>query len=555
MIADFGMLTTLMALATFGSMLFLVFIVHRTLASRTPPQTTKPDCKKKKRKGNHPRGGRGRIKGKGKHHATLTESRQQPGPPVLSPPRAKQAEEEETETCNNAEEDQTSIDTSLHKTDFLPKELTRKGSTAETDSCRPRIESSSTVDTAAMDDQSIESASVASAPSATSTVVSSRSPRALIRLEEGKKKDNKKRTNKRGKKGSASSKGYGVVVASPSRPAYVGKPPSQNENSPVSLGNVTNTGLSRSRRGGTGNQNATINGRPVRSLADRMSSPVPTVSNDSLFSTPLSSPTDTHARVGKPNTDPNVPSLQTPILTPPTPSSSLFYHEPTTPTPSFYGIATQPGRTNTLSNPTMYNASETNRGGYMTTGKIELTAFLARVGIVGTACEDLVEALDNVDGLYRLSDAQFELYNVSPDEKHRIDMMLEARRRVRAEATLVSSTAGSSIRPPPGLSVPPADNANQTTVRLSPPCLNPATYTSESGIPPVGYMATSRTDVDFGSSPPMSGSNTQQIPSLSLLSSYNVSNSGIGEQADEEIEAELQELGGQMIGSVLDFEG
>ena len=196
MVADFGILTTIMALATFGSMLSLVFIVHRTLASRTPPQTTRTESsKKKKRKGNHPRGG-GRIKNKGKHHA-VSESRPRP----VSPPLEKQTEEEQTDNVEKVDkEDQSLLDTSEHKTDFLPRQLTTKETLA--DDRRPRIESSSTVDTAAMmDDQSIESASVASAPSAASTVVSSRSPKSLNRLEEGKKKDSKKRTNKRSQEG------------------------------------------------------------------------------------------------------------------------------------------------------------------------------------------------------------------------------------------------------------------------------------------------------------------------------------------------------------------
>jgi hypothetical protein len=532
-VADFGILTTIMALATFGSMLFLVFIVHRTLASRTPAQITQTDHnKKKKRKGNHLRGGGGRgarIKNKGKHHAG---SRPRP----VSPPLEKQTEEDKTDdnVQKVEKEDHAPMDNSERKTDFLPKQLSTKETLAK--SHRPRVESSSTVDTTAMlDDQSIESASVASAPSTVSTVVSSRSPRSLNRLEEGKKKDSKKLTNKRGKKGSSSLKGYGISSASPSRTDYAYQPSSKNENSPAIVGNAAVR--SRSRRGG-GNQNTR---RQVRSLADRMASPVPTASNNSLFSTPLSSPTNPLVHGSKTSHALSIHSLQAHTST----SPSQFSHEPTTSLPNH--SATQMGQTNMFFNSSNFDASESNR---ITSGKVELAAFLARVGLVGTVCSDLVEALDNVDALYRLSDAQFEIYNVSSDQKLRVDMMLEARRRARVEAAFASSPR-SSVRPPPGLMAP---TVNQSATLLSPPRLNPATYSSESDIPSVGYMATSRTDIDFGRSSPMGGgSQTLQVPSLSSFSTYQGPSNG--SRDDEEIEAELQELGGQMIGSVLDFEG
>ena len=156
-------------------------------------------------------------------------------------------------------------------------------------------------------------------------------------------------------------------------------------------------------------------------------------------------------------------------------------------------------------------------------GKMELAGFLAQVGLVGTACADLLEDLDDVDALSRLSEAQFELYNVAPDTKVRIDLLLEARARSRM-----------AIRPPPGLT------ANESPLLMSPPRLNHAVEK-----PPPGYP--SPHDARFGTN----------VPSLSLLSSYDGS-SHVGTEDDEEnsrIEAELQELGGQMVGSILDFDG
>lgn len=548
MIADYGILTTLAALATFASILCLVYVMFKTLSPRTPQSqnTTKTiDRKKKKRKGNHPRGGRGRIQGKGKPQSGRH----------VSPPRMA----DQKDSCNAEEErEEASMDSSNHKTDFLPKELTSK-CTAAAESGRPRVQSSSTVETVAMDDQSVESASVqsiASAPSAASTVVS-RSPQSSNRQEEGNKKnsENVKRTNtiKKGRKGSAS-KGYGASAVSPSRPD-VYRPPTKNTNaySPATPVNTPPySARSRSRRGG-GNPNAN-GGRPFRSLHDRMSSPT---SNDSLFFTPLSPPVHAHAR-DRANAL-NVPTLQTPLLThqPPTPpSSSLFSQPPTTPTARNAIPPKQDGTTNIFYNAPSFTDSNSFLGNSRrdTPRKMELASFLSRVGISGNVLEDLVEALDGVDSLYKLSDAQFELYNVSPDKKLRIEILLQDRRRARMGPSSPGASPG-AIRPPPGLTSPAGvvNSGPQAVAFASPPRLiNQATYASSETRPSPGYSTAGRTDVDFGRSPSLSGSNSQ-IPPLSLLSSYEGSKNSVYEQGDEEIEAELQELGGQMVGSILDF--
>jgi hypothetical protein len=155
-----------------------------------------------------------------------------------------------------------------------------------------------------------------------------------------------------------------------------------------------------------------------------------------------------------------------------------------------------------------------------------------------------------------LSDAQFELYHVSPDKKLQIDMMLEDRRRARMESTRLSSPGASpgAIRPPPGLTSPAGvvKSNHQSAAFMLPPRLNQVTYASSETCPSPGYSTAGRTDVDFGSSPSLSGSRPQ-IPPLSLFCSREGSNNSVYEQGDEEIEAELQELGGQMVGSILDF--
>ena len=552
MIADYGVFPTLAVLATFASMILLVYVLHRTLSPRTPRnnQTIKTlERKKRKRKGNHPRGGRGRIKGKAKDSA---ETRR-----PVSPVRKVEELHSIAAGASNVEDEVVSMDESHHKTDFLPKELTAKGPALEPS--RQRVTSCSTVETVAMDDHSIESASVqstASAPSASSTTVS-HSPLSMRRLEEGKKKskntDNgRTNTNKRGRKGSAS-KGCGAMVASPSRPEF-SLPLTKNATaiSPATVVNTPNAGLSRSRRSGNPNANG-------RTLADRLYSPVP-ASNDSLFSTPLSSPTHASMKTGK-MTPSQTYSLQTPLLNPPPPSSSLFFREPiessyspTTPTSNYATnvfSANQSGGSNLFYNARNYSVPHS-ASPRCSPGKMELAAFLAQVGLAGTVCDDLLEALDDVDALYRLSDSQFELYNVSSDQKLRIAMMLEARRRARVGSTLfplLSPSSPSAIRPPPGLSAPREIAEFVNRMIVPPPCLNQTTYASESSSS-VGYL-NDRTDVDFGGSPSLTGK--PRLPSL--LSSYDVSNDSLYEQGDEEIEAELQELGGQMVGSLLDFEG
>lgn len=539
-IADYGILSTCAALATFASLFGLMYVLHKTLTPRTP-KTSKvaksSDRKKKKRKGNHPRGGRARIKGKGnsKQQESFTETEPTQGP--VSP-----AKNESQDVVDN--DDVASMDTSQHKTEFLPKKLTTKGP-ATLQPSRSRGESSSTVETVAMDDHSIESASVqsiSSAPSAASTVVS-RSPRSLA--QEGKKKQNLDKmksaaansTGKKDRKGSAS-KGQGAAVAaSPPRPDVYRPPSSKNATvyTPPSV-------RSRSGRGGE---------KQFRSLADRMAaaSPVP-APNDSLFSSPMSSPTHTSVATGRPNIS---TGLQAPTLSHPpavTSSPSLFSHEQTTPSRNYPGtpiptVSQDDGGTSVFEIRPISRRS--------TAGKKELAAFLARAGVAGTACEDLVEALDHVDALYKLSDAQFELYNVSPDQKLRIDMLLEARRRARQELTRspTATSPATPIRPPPGLTAPSSNAENYlqpTTALSSPPRLHTqVSYTTSDSSPSCGYMTqTTRTDVDFGGTP--------QIPSLSHAPFYgNAGNNSLYEQDDEEIEAELQELGGQMVGSVLDF--
>lgn len=155
--------------------------------------------------------------------------------------------------------------------------------------------------------------------------------------------------------------------------------------------------------------------------------------------------------------------------------------------------------------------------------KFELGAFLSTAGIVGDDAAALIANVPDVDCLEFLSDIQFQLYGVSSEKKTLLGQLLEQRR--------YSHLSQKQIRPPPGLS----------PIHDEPPTLFGGSL-HRSGAPPPMNLT----------------SQLSAIPSTRYLSSHPFAydeNQYSGSLDDEEsrIEAELQELGGKMIGSVLDF--
>lgn len=151
--------------------------------------------------------------------------------------------------------------------------------------------------------------------------------------------------------------------------------------------------------------------------------------------------------------------------------------------------------------------------------KTELGSFIATVGIVGDDAAALVANVPDIDGLASLSDIQFQLYGVGADKQAQLGRLLEQR----------LGHPSCNIRPPPGLSLihdePPTlfGSPNRTSppnLNLSRPVLKP---------PSTRYLA----------SHPFAYDENQY--------------EGAMDEEESRIEAELQELGGKMIGSVLDF--
>ena len=162
-------------------------------------------------------------------------------------------------------------------------------------------------------------------------------------------------------------------------------------------------------------------------------------------------------------------------------------------------------------------------GSQSTRKKLELGAFLASVGIFGDDAAALIANVLDIDCLEYLSDTQFLLYGISAEKQAHLGQLLEQRRHGRL--------LQNQIRPPPGLS----------PIHDEPPTL-------------------------FGGSPHRSGaplpmnlsSQLSSIPTTRYLSSHpfaydETQYPGLLDDEESRIEAELQELGGKMIGSVLDF--
>jgi hypothetical protein len=143
--------------------------------------------------------------------------------------------------------------------------------------------------------------------------------------------------------------------------------------------------------------------------------------------------------------------------------------------------------------------------------KKALASFVARAGLVGNDASVLIANVADIDALERLSSVQFQLYGIAPDKQARLAYMLSERRQ------------NSSVRPPPGLS-PVHDE------------------------PPTLFGSPNR---PINLSPQFSSISAGQFQLLSdgrRFVSYSKS-----DDAESQIEAELQELGGKMVEGILDF--
>lgn len=217
--------------------------------------------------------------------------------------------------------------------------------------------------------------------------------------------------------------------------------------------------------------------------------------------------------------------------------------------------------------------------GRYTPGKNELAAFLAQVGLVGTACAAILEDLSDVDALSQLSKEKYESYHIGDAKQAEISIMLDARFR-----RLTGGNVGSKlqawnaavVRPPPGLEnvcreSPGTVGTNaafdggqqQQHLPLFASSTLPSCTGSSSGagfvLPGMGVnLSDSRARCDTGESWASSCDDATKVatPSPSPLPRPFTHVEDLVEEVlddDSKIEADLQELGGQMVGSILDF--
>jgi hypothetical protein len=222
--------------------------------------------------------------------------------------------------------------------------------------------------------------------------------------------------------------------------------------------------------------------------------------------------------------------------------------------------------------------------------KIELAAFLARVGLVGSACADLLKDLFDVDALAALTPEQLYRYNVGTEKQVEIAALLKARELRLMQQRLQQMPAQAptpppAIRPPPGLgfSSPVSDSSVAALQKTHVSPITRPLYQARSLTPDLssdmllssplstsGNDASSnftlqslRSSVDNsifagnGADPLMQGSIHQNIstrlPPIGSRLFPSTNHAQSMPTDDEKIDADLQQLGDRMVGSVLDF--
>jgi hypothetical protein len=160
--------------------------------------------------------------------------------------------------------------------------------------------------------------------------------------------------------------------------------------------------------------------------------------------------------------------------------------------------------------------------------KIELAAFLARVGLVGSACADLLRDLPDVDALASLTPQKSYMYNVGDEKQMEIAALLKARelrllqQQMQRMPPPSMPTTSPVIRPPPGLGFgfPPPNlelsNTTSATLQTKPvqPIMRPLAQTRS--FTPDGAS-------DFILSSPVSCSNANSVGRNFTLQSLRVS--------------------------------
>jgi len=204
-------------------------------------------------------------------------------------------------------------------------------------------------------------------------------------------------------------------------------------------------------------------------------------------------------------------------------------------------------------------------------GKQELAAFFVEVQLTGTACKEFLETIEDVDALEKLTDSDYVRYDIDIVKRAEVQALLEARRRRHIFEGISNQKEqnpwNTEVAPPPGL-VPTFDSAVTASEALS-----NSHFRKGQDQQQLQSVSSVTLPLDAGSSCAFASSSTLDVFQcrtdtisrntstatqssdyrIRIPSSCNTVAFPTWDNEDEKIEAHLQELGGQMAGSILDF--
>ena len=510
-IQDYGIITTTIALMTLAGIgCLLGILLKNALPKHASKRTQSHDRKKKKRKG---------LKGKGRirqYRKSVPEPEVVHDVKPMDEDSPRQVPDESMTVVETHVEEpmHDSIVTELLHSPTIPEEPLTP--TPE----RSRVQSSSTVDTFA-DDASCDSVSIRSFSSAPTAVTvgstgnseSGKSVRRSNKNNSNASKNQRKTHNNSNKSGTLGGGGRKVAAVVDTPETSSSRQPWSSQKPVASNRNQHPQDVPPRRPLQTGKPLAQTTGR----FANLKEKDTRFESSRRIVNRPITGKGRNVPPGGRSNKNSAAQSSD-PFLhssTVPAKQSHNNGQGPITVTPQINSTSTQH-----FGSSVQYGSPYSSDAGYRTTQKKqELASFVATVGIVGSDAAALVANVADIDGLEHLSDIQFQLYGVGSDNQVQLGLLLAQRRRRRR-----------NIRPPPGLS----------PIHDEPPTL----FGSPNGRVPLVNLSSQ-----------VSAAPATQFPSTHPFA-YAYDYSQQQEAIDDEesrIEAELQELGGKMVGSVLDF--
>mmetsp|Transcript_11899 Transcript_11899/g.17853 ORF Transcript_11899/g.17853 Transcript_11899/m.17853 type:complete len:875 (+) Transcript_11899:285-2909(+) len=235
------------------------------------------------------------------------------------------------------------------------------------------------------------------------------------------------------------------------------------------------------------------------------------------------------------------------------------------------------------------NQIQSNSRSPLSPAKMELHSFLSRICIEGSIFVELMMDLDSLDSFALLTDSDYIRYGIRGGKKAEIMVMLEGR-KLNMFADRARKTVGwncAVVRPPPGLNalahnavvggassryVPPVGGSLSTAQSSSLPYFSSTTSSVASTYSLTPGSSMSSFSMPLGMPQNEGGQSRERastlesgrnltLPPISPIGRSMPQQLGFSpgslysqrQHNDEEIEADLQELGGQMAGSILDF--